>query len=73
MQDVDYLKENAPEHLKSLGYKDIKYQGYESGVYGGFVWYVVRDSSNYVYELATSEWNNEIHIYNLKCLTAVSK
>lgn len=74
--DVDYLKQKAPTHLQSLGYSDIKYQGYEMGLMGGYVWYVVKDTtnnSNYSYELATVKWNNEIHIYSLKCLTAISK
>lgn len=74
--NVSYLKEKAPKHLETLGYSNIKYQGYETGFFGGNVWYVVTDTSNnsnYNYELATVKWNDEIHIYNLKCLNALSK
>ena len=71
-RDVKYTKKVAPEYLESLGYKIIQYDGYNGGVAGGYVWYVVKDSSGFVYSLAIQEWRGELHIYNQKCLNAVS-
>lgn len=72
-RDVESTKKEAPEFLKERGYRIISYDGYESDVFsGGTVWYVVKDSSDYVYSLAIQEWWGELHVYNQKCLNAVS-
>jgi len=72
-RDVDQIKKDAPEFLKYRGYKIVSYDGYEAGlISGGYTWYQVKDSSNFVYVLAIQEWRGEYHIYNQTCLNAVS-
>lgn len=71
--DVELIKQKAPSHLTSQGYIIQTYQGYENGLFGGYCWYTVKDSSGYIYELALMEYDNELHTYNLRCLNAVSK
>jgi len=74
-RDVEKIKKVAPSYLKERGYKIVSYDGYECdflAIQGGFVWYQVKDSDGYLYNLAISEWRGEYHIYNQKCLNAVS-
>jgi hypothetical protein len=72
-RDVDSTKKEAPEFFKERGYKIVSYDGYTTGLFsGGTVWYVVKDSSGFIYSLAIQEWWGELHIYNQKCLNAVS-
>lgn len=56
-RDVELLKLKAPDFLKERGFRITSYDGFEGSiVYGGLVWYQVRDSSNYLYSLMISEW-----------------
>lgn len=72
-RDVEKIKKIAPEFLTERGYQIISYDGYESEIIsGGFVAYVVKDSGGFVYSLEIQEWEGELHIYNQKCLNAVS-
>ncbi len=72
-RDVESTKKLAPKFLNDRGYTVISYDGYESEMFsGGLVAYQVRDSSGYVYTLEIQEWRGELHIYNQKCLNAVS-
>lgn len=72
-RDVEQTKLDAPKFLEERGYKIISYDGYESEIIGGgLVAYVVKDSDGYVYSLEIQEWRGELHIYNQKCLNAVS-
>lgn len=72
-RDVDYIKNNSNDFLKNRGYKIISYDGYKADPFsGGFVAYVVKDSSGFVYSLEVQEWRGELHIYNQKCLNAIS-
>lgn len=72
--NVDYIKKEAPEFLESQGFEINVYHGYESDLFfGGNVWYTVKDKDGYIYELALQRWKDELHIYNLTCLNAVSK
>lgn len=72
--NVDTIKKAAPEFLKERGYKIISYDGYESDIIsGGFVAYLVKDTFGYIYSLEIQKWKDEFHIYNQKCLNALSK
>lgn len=72
-RDVESTKTKAPAFLKERGYTIISYDGYESDIIGGgLVAYVVKDSAGFVYSLEIQEWRGELHIYNQKCLNAVS-
>jgi len=71
-RDVNLLKTNAPTFLQERGFRITSYDGYEGSIiHGGFTWYQVRDSSNYLYSLAVGEWKGELMIYNQTCLNAV--
>ena len=62
----------APKFINERGFKITSYDGFEgSMVHGGFTWYQVRDSSNYLYTIAIGEWRGEIMLYNQTCLNAV--
>lgn len=72
-RDVDYLKKKSSKFLNERGFTITSYDGYEGSVsHGGFVYYQIRDSENYLYSLGIGEWRGEIMIYNQKCLNAVS-
>ena len=74
-RDVEKIKKAAPEFLKERGYSIVSYDGYECDAFaiqGGFVAYQVKDKNDFVYTLEISEWRGEYHIYNQKCLNAVS-
>ncbi len=72
-RDVEETKIKAPQFLKERGYTITSYDGYESDIIGGgLVAYVVKDSAGFVYSLEIQEWRGELHIYNQKCLNAVS-
>jgi hypothetical protein len=72
-RDVENTKLKAPAFLKERGYTITSYDGYESDIIGGgLVAYVVKDSAGFVYSLEIQEWKGELHIYNQKCLNAVS-
>lgn len=52
-RDVELLKIEAPKFIQERGFKITSYDGFEgSMVHGGFTWYQVRDSSNYLYNMA---------------------
>ena len=74
---VPNIKAHAKEALDRVGFKIVGYQGYEwtsFGRWGGMVWYqVVRkdDESRRLYELGLTQWGDEYHIYNLRCLEAI--
>lgn len=71
-RDVELLKIEAPKFINERGFKITSYDGFEgSMVHGGFTWYQVRDSSNYLYTIAIGEWRGEIMLYNQTCLNAV--
>lgn len=72
-RDVKEIKTRAPLFLQERGYTITSYDGYESNfIGGGYVAYVVRDSFNFIYSLEIEEWKGELHIYNQRCLNAVS-
>lgn len=72
-RDVDLLRKKAPTFVSHLGFKDVSYHGYEGGYFmGGYMWFQARDNDGYLYEMAVAEWRGELHIYNLKCLNAVT-
>lgn len=74
-RDVEKIKKQAPGFLKERGYTIVSYDGYECDAFaiqGGLVAYQVKDKNGFVYTLEISEWRGEYHIYNLKCLNAVS-
>lgn len=74
-RDVEEIKKVAPSFLKERGYTIVSYDGYQCDIFaiqGGYVWYQVKDSDGYLYNLAISEWKGEYHIYNQECLNAVS-
>jgi hypothetical protein len=72
-RDVETTKTKAPAFLKERGYTITSYDGYESNIIGGgLVAYVVKDSAGFVYSLEIQEWRGELHIYNQRCLNAVS-
>jgi hypothetical protein len=72
-RDVEQTKQNAPKFLKERGYAIISYDGYEADpIGGGLVAYVVKDSVGFIYSLEIQEWRGELHIYNQRCLNAVS-
>jgi len=72
-RDVESIKTKAPAFLTERGYTITSYDGYESEIIGGgLVAYVVKDSAGFVYSLEIQEWRGELHIYNQKCLNAVS-
>jgi hypothetical protein len=72
-RDVNLLKIKAPIFIQERGFRITSYDGFEGSIYhGGFVWYQVRDSSNYLYNLAVGDWKGELMIYNTECLNAVT-
>lgn len=72
-RDVESIKTKAPTFLKERGYTITSYDGYESDIIGGgLVAYVVKDREGFVYSLEIQEWRGELHIYNQRCLNAVS-
>lgn len=71
-RDVKLLKTEAPKFIQDRGFKITSYDGFEgSMVHGGFVWYQVRDTSNYLYNMAIGEWRGELMLYSQTCLNAV--
>lgn len=71
-RDVELLKIEAPKYIQDRGFKITSYDGFEgSMVHGGFTWYQVRDSSNYLYKIAIGEWRGELMLYKQRCLNAV--
>ena len=71
-RNVELLKIEAPKFIQERGFKITSYDGFEGSiVHGGFTWYQVRDSSNYLYNMAIGEWRGEIMLYNQTCLNAV--
>lgn len=71
-RDVKLLKIESPKFIQERGFKITSYDGFEgSMIYGGFCWYQVRDSSNYLYKMAISEWKGVLMLYNQTCLNAV--
>ena len=71
-RDVELLKIKSPKFIQERGFKVTSYDGYEgSMIHGGYTWYQVRDSSNYLYNMAIGEWRGELMIYNQTCLNAV--
>lgn len=71
-RDVELLKIKSPKFIQERGFKITSYDGYEGSMFhGGYVYYQVRDSSNYLYSMAIGEWRGELMIYNHKCLNAV--
>jgi hypothetical protein len=72
-RDVNLLKIKAPIFIQERGFRITSYDGFEGSIcHGGYVWYQVRDSSNYLYNLAVGDWKGELMIYNTKCLNAVT-
>lgn len=79
--NLDYVKQNAKPFLNESGFEILAYQGYEMGFvvpftgYGGaYVWYNVKSHGDEktIYQLALKRWGNEIHIYSMKAINAVS-
>lgn len=72
-RDIDYLQEAAPEYVKECGFTITATEGFTGGyAHGGGVWYQARDTSGYLYEFNVKEWRGELHMYNIKCLNAVT-
>ena len=72
-RDVEVLKREAPKFILERGFRITSYDGFEGSVFhGGFTWYQVRDSSNYLYNMCIGEWRGELMLYNQTCLNAVS-
>lgn len=71
-RDIEILKKEAPKFIAERGYKIVSYDGYEGSViHGGFTYYQVRDSNDYLYSMAVGEWRGDLMIYGQKCLNAV--
>jgi uncharacterized protein YceK len=62
---VNYLKEHGPKFLQSMGFEVIAYEGYQWGMFGGKVWYQIRDpkNPNVRYSVWLIHRGGEIHFY----------
>lgn len=68
--NVPDLKANAPAAIEANGFQVVGYQGYQYGIFGGYVWYTAK-RDGIVYEMAVMKWSGEYHLYNIKALNAV--
>jgi len=77
----EYLQENGPAYLESQGFEIVTSEGFQIGLvvpfteYGGAaVWYIVKrkDDPKTLYNLYLKRWGNEIHIYSIFALNAIS-
>jgi hypothetical protein len=72
---VNYIKSQAQERWEKAGFEIVGYEGYETGniftTPGGRVWYIVK-RNGVTYDGFLSAWGDEIHIYNLRALDALS-
>ena len=64
-RNVDYIKERAPARFAELGYESTAYEGYQWGITGGDVWYILKraDSPGVVYSGSLRRWGDELHFY----------
>lgn len=71
-RNVEWVKSRAPEAAKQNGFEIVGYRGYQWGAFfGGMVWYTMKQDG-ITYEAGFAKWGNEVHIYNLKALNAIS-
>lgn len=75
---VPYLKESAPLVFERNGFRIVSYEGYQIGgpqTPGGKVWYVVerQGEPGVIYNCYLSAWSDEIHIYKLRAINAISQ
>jgi len=62
--DVDELKVNGPKYFSSMGYDVLGYEGYQRGVFGGKVWFFVRDrETGFKYSHYLIKRGGEYHWY----------
>jgi len=66
-RDVEYIKENAPNYLESLGYTVLGSDGFTGGyLYGGSVFFQTKriDTPNLIYSIQVVEWRGELQSYD---------
>ena len=74
-RNVQYVKDGATESAKQAGYKVIGYEGYQFNVtHGGKVWYTLEriPLNGITYHAGFARWFDEIHIYDLTAIDAIS-
>jgi hypothetical protein len=79
--NLQYIKDRAEDRWAENGYVVNGYLGYQWGIggygtpYGGAkVWYTLRKPDNNLnYKGFLYRWGNEIHIYETRCIDAVSQ
>lgn len=69
--NVDTVKLHARETFEANGFTVVGYQGYQYTLLGGCVWYTLKQDT-ILYKGCITAWDDELHIYNLKALNAVS-
>ena len=70
-RNVDDVKVNAEEVIKSHGFEMVGYQGYKlSPIVGGKVWYTMK-KGDITYQAFVCKWFDEYHFYNLKAVDAI--
>ena len=64
--NLEDVKDNAPTELAAMGYNVVAYEGYQFGVLGAKVWYIVEQHNSPVrYNLYMQKWGDEYHLYNI--------
>jgi len=62
--DVAELKEAGPKYFTDIGYKVLAYEGYQWGIWGGKVWFLVEDTTRGLrYSHYLIKRGGEIHWY----------
>jgi len=77
--NLDYVKDNAAERWKGLGFEVVGYDGFMWGFwgfnsYGGAnVWYVLRriPDNGLTYGGYLQRWGDEIHMYHIQAYDAI--
>lgn len=70
-RNVSYIKEHAEKRWSESGFNIVTYEGYQCGIYGGYVYYHVtkkEDRKGIRYSGALMKRGNEIHIYEFRSI-----
>jgi hypothetical protein len=67
---VDSIKESAEARFDALGFDIAGYEGTQSGIMGGKVWYVVKrsDSSTLYHACLSYMLSGDLGLYNLEVI-----
>lgn len=78
--NLDYIRGTSDFYAKKAGLEIVGYHGYEWGDvvpftrYGGAkVWYTMKKPGSSIYYMGGFQrWGEEVHLYNLKAIDAIS-